>query len=90
MCDFYHSRERDEIFQAKLRAFTDGVLASDTVRLREENDRLRKQLALAETALRPVLRCPACANFTPKEQASHCMKAVADAIHIYYQGEIKK
>lgn len=56
---------------------------------RSEKDRLIKRLAVLEKAMHPILRCPACSNFTPEEQASHCMKAVADSIHVYCQGGTK-
>ena len=55
------------------------IVPAENAKLREENERLK-------AALKPVLECPACADFSAKKQASFCMNAVADAIHIYNGG----
>ena len=48
-------------------------------KLREDNERLK-------AALKPVLECPSCADFSAIKQATFCMNAVADAIRIYNGG----
>lgn len=55
------------------------IVPAENAKLREENARLK-------AALKPVLECPACADFSAQRQASFCMNAVADAIHIYNGG----
>lgn len=55
------------------------IVPAENAKLREENERIK-------AALKPVLECPACADFSAKKQASFCMNAVADAIHIYNGG----
>ena len=63
------------------------VVAMDYGDLLKLFDAIETKAKRMQDALKPVLQCPVCADFSPERQASFCMNAVADAIHIYNGGE---